>query len=142
MTSAATRITDVGKAVDDTSSASPGPADPASTGYCKVAGGKSRSEGWELEAAGSAAHCRAGPWAAARGSRAAPCPTVGEATSRQGGYAVVDAMVGYRINPRYAVQLNVNNLLDKVYYVKFAPTATYFTYGDPRNASLTLRASF
>jgi len=45
------RINNVGRAMDDTTS--PDPCLPYYTnGYCKVDGGKSRSQGWELEVAG------------------------------------------------------------------------------------------
>jgi len=45
------RINNVGRAMDDANSANPClPNYP--TGYCKVAGGKTRSEGWELEVSG------------------------------------------------------------------------------------------
>jgi len=69
---------------------------------------------------------------------------LGGVTARQGGYALFDALVGYRVNATYTVQLNVNNLFDKVYYAKFAPNSTYFNnyYGEPRNVMLSLRARF
>ncbi|KAF1044624.1 TonB-dependent siderophore receptor [Xylophilus sp.] len=63
-------------------------------------------------------------------------------TARQGGYAVYNAMLGYRINDRYSVQLNVNNLFDKVYFKKVDPTGTSNYYGDPRNVMVSLRARF
>lgn len=45
------RINNVGKAVDDTTS--PDPCLPSyTTGYCKIAGGKTRSQGWEAEVQG------------------------------------------------------------------------------------------
>ena len=66
----------------------------------------------------------------------------GAITSRQGGYAVYNAMVGYRFDKTYSIQLNVNNVFDKVYYKKFAPTGIGYYYGDPRNVMVSLRASF
>lgn len=67
-------------------------------------------------------------------------------TAQQGGYTVYNAMASYQINKTYSVQLNVNNLFDKVYYKKYAPwtsrSAVGYYYGDPLNAMLTLRAAF
>lgn len=69
---------------------------------------------------------------------------VGDVTTRQGGYALFDALLAYRVSQRCALQLNVSNLFDKVYYAKFSPNSTYFNnyYGEPRNVTLSLRASF
>lgn len=60
----------------------------------------------------------------------------------QGGYAVWNAMVQYRISPRWTATLNLNNLFDKVYYqtVGYATGGNY--YGTPRQAVLTLRGTF
>ncbi len=66
----------------------------------------------------------------------------GAITSTQGGYSVWNAMVGYRFNPTWALQANVNNVFDKVYYSKYAPTGIGNYYGDPRNVLVTLRATF
>jgi outer-membrane receptor for ferric coprogen and ferric-rhodotorulic acid len=63
-------------------------------------------------------------------------------TARQAGYAVYNAMASYKVNETYSVQLNVNNLFDKVYFKKFAATGISNYYGDPRNVMLTLRAKF
>ena len=68
--------------------------------------------------------------------------TSGGLTARQGGYASYNAMLGYRFNDTWSVQLNVNNLSDKYYYKKYSPTGISNYYGDPRNALLTLRARF
>lgn len=70
--------------------------------------------------------------------------SVGNLTTRQGGYALFDAVLVYRLNPTYTLQLNVNNLFDKVYYAKFSPNSRYFNnyYGEPRNVTLSLRANF
>lgn len=61
--------------------------------------------------------------------------------ARQGGYSVLNAMAGYRFNDRYSVQVNVNNLTDKYYYKRFAPTGLAWYYGDPRNVTVTFRAA-
>lgn len=60
----------------------------------------------------------------------------------QGGYAVVNALVSYRVSPRTTVALNLNNLFDRTYYTRLGGLNTYNSYGDPRNASLTLRSRF
>ncbi|MCS5514788.1 TonB-dependent receptor [Pseudomonas qingdaonensis] len=42
----------------------------------------------------------------------------------QSGYAVYSALLGYRFNQHYSLQLNANNLFDKHYYKKVGATAT------------------
>lgn len=64
------------------------------------------------------------------------------AIRRQGGYAVVNALLSYRIDRHFTVALNANNLLDKTYYTRLGGTNTYNTYGEPRNFTLSLRASY
>lgn len=49
-------------------------------------------------------------------------------------YYVVDLMARYQINKRFSMQLNINNLFDKVYYQH----ERSFISGAPRNALLTL----
>lgn len=44
-------------------------------------------------------------------------------------------MVRYDINDQWSAQLNVNNVFDKTYFTSAANIATY---GEPRNAMLTL----
>lgn len=66
----------------------------------------------------------------------------GAVTATQGGYAVYNAMLGYKINDAYSLQLNINNLFDKVYFKKYAATGISNYYGDPRNVMLTFRAKF
>ena len=60
----------------------------------------------------------------------------------QGGYAVWNAMLQYKVDPRWTVTLNLNNLFDKTYYqsVGYASGSNY--YGSPRSAMLTLRGTF
>ena len=60
----------------------------------------------------------------------------------QGGYAVWNAMLQYKVDPRWTVTLNINNLFDKSYYqsVGYASGSNY--YGSPRSAMLTLRGTF
>ena len=184
------RINNVGKAVDDASSLRPCPNNPTVDAYCKIAGGKTRSEGWEAEVSGeilpgwsmmagytntrtkyiidtSAANVgqplrsidprhlfrlfttyrldgSLQGWTIGGGAQVQSDSYVrsGTITSRQGGYAVYNAMASYRFNDRYSVQINVNNLFDKVYYKKFAPTGIGYYYGDPRNVMVSLRAKF
>jgi len=63
----------------------------------------------------------------------------------QGAYALADLMLGYKINDRFDLQINVNNLFDKRYYkaigydIKWGSTDAY---GDPRNVMATVRGSF
>lgn len=64
------------------------------------------------------------------------------ALRRQGGYAVTNLMLRYRINPHWSVQLNANNVFDRTYYTRLGGLNTYNTYGAPRNWLLTLRAQF
>ncbi|CAM3134778.1 outer-membrane receptor for ferric coprogen and ferric-rhodotorulic acid [Paracoccus aminovorans] len=55
------------------------------------------------------------------------------------GYTVADAMVRYDIDERWSAQLNLNNVFDKTY---FTGAANIATYGEPRNAMLTLVSRF
>lgn len=68
--------------------------------------------------------------------------TGSSAARRQGGYAVVNAVLSYQINRQYSLSMNINNLFDRTYYTRLGGTNTYNTYGDPRNVSLTLRATY
>ena len=60
----------------------------------------------------------------------------------QGGYAVWNASVQYRINRNWQAVLNLNNLFDKVYYRTVGTSGGNNWYGEPRNVMLTLRGSF
>ncbi|WP_338768798.1 TonB-dependent siderophore receptor [Massilia sp. METH4] len=182
------QITNEGKAVEDPTSINP--CVPVYTaGFCRVAGGKTESRGWELELAGEILpgwQVQAGYTntrtkyitdtvsantglplrsidprhklnvftsyrfdGALRGftlgggvrTQDGTYVTAGGLTTRQGGYSLFNAMASYRFNERYALQLNVDNLFDKVYYKKFAPTGISYYYGDPRYVALSLRAS-
>lgn len=182
------RINQVGKALDDVSS--PNPCPPYyPNGYCKVASGKSRSDGFELEISGEvlpglqvsggytyttteylkdtvgntgnvlrstdpkrllrlfSSYRLPGQyddWTVGGGVQAQSdtYSRSGTAEARQGGYAVYNAMVRYRINDNWSAQFNANNLFDREYYKKIGTTATAYYYADPRNVSLTLRGSF
>lgn len=56
--------------------------------------------------------------------------------TRQGDYAVVNAMASYDIDEHFKVALNVNNLFDEKYYTSLYWEQTY--YAAPRNATVTL----
>lgn len=182
------RINQVGTALDDTSG--PNPCLPNYTsGYCKVAAGKSRSEGFELEVAGEVlpgwqvnggysyttteylkdtvsntgnvlrstdpkrqlklfTHYRLpgayDAWTVGGGvsAQSSIYSRTGTGEASQAGYAVYSAMLGYRFDDHYSVQLNANNIFDKTYYKKVGANATGYYYGDPRNVALTLRGTF
>ena len=61
---------------------------------------------------------------------------------KQGGYAVWDAYVNYQIDDRWNLALNVNNVFDKTYYATLGVPNGGSWYGEPRNATLTLRGQF
>lgn len=60
----------------------------------------------------------------------------------QGGYAVWDAMLEYRVDDHWTVALNGNNLFDRKYYETVATSEYGNYYGAPRNYMLTLRGTF
>lgn len=182
------RINQVGNALDDTSS--PNPCLPNyTTGYCKVAAGKNRSDGFEIEVSGEVLP----GWQVSGGytyttteylkdtvgNTGAPIRTTdpkrqlklftsyrlpgefsawtigggvqaqsdiysrsGSMEATQSGYAVYNAMLGYRFNDNYSLQLNANNLFDKHYYRQIGTTPTAYYWGDPRNMAVTLRGTF
>ncbi|KHL73886.1 membrane protein [Pseudomonas putida] len=182
------RIYQVGNALDDLSGPNPCPPNYTS-GYCKVAAGKNRSQGFELEISGEVlpgwnvtggytynttkqlkdtisntgnAIRTTDPkrmlrlftsyrlpgelqaWTVGGGVQAQSdiYNRSGSAEASQAGYAVYNAMVNYRFNEHYSLQLNANNIFDKKYYRQVAPTPTGYYWGDPRNVSVTLRGSF
>lgn len=61
------------------------------------------------------------------------------AVRRQGGYALVNAMLSYPLGERTSLSLHLNNLTDRHYYTRLGGLNTYNTYGEPRTASLVLR---
>ncbi|MER1157464.1 TonB-dependent receptor, partial [Pseudomonas aeruginosa] len=58
---------------------------------------------------------------------------------QQGGYTVVNAMLGYKVSERIDTRLNFNNLFDKYYYsgIDFGN----LNYGEPRNLMFTVKYS-
>jgi len=59
----------------------------------------------------------------------------------QASYALVNLMARYEFSKQLSAQLNVNNATDKKTFAMFA-AYNQFTYGAPRNTSLTLRYRF
>ncbi|MEN5148827.1 TonB-dependent siderophore receptor [Pseudomonas orientalis] len=64
--------------------------------------------------------------------------------NQQGSYTVVGLVAGYKASEQLDLQVNLNNLFDRVYYSSVADGAysPYDIYGDPRNVKLTARYSF
>ena len=60
----------------------------------------------------------------------------------QGGYTLFDAGVGYQITPQLSADVLVTNLTDKKYYQRINNPIDGNIWGDPRAATLTLRAKF
>ncbi|MFK5735866.1 TonB-dependent receptor [Pseudomonas urmiensis] len=180
------RINQVGTPVDDFSTE---PGCGGGTARCKIASGKSRSEGIDLEVSGEvlpgwqltggytyntteyvkntaatngdairttdpehmlrvfSSYRLPGAldaWTVGGGVQAQSniYAQSGTAKATQSGYAVYNALLKYRFNDNYTVQLNANNLFDKKYYRQIGTTATGYYWGDPRNVSVTLRGTF
>ncbi len=66
----------------------------------------------------------------------------GGLTLRQGGYALANARLGYRINKNLNAALHINNLFDRHYYQSLSGPQWNNRYGEPRNVMLTLRAQY
>ncbi|MNP63197.1 Fe(3+)-pyochelin receptor precursor [compost metagenome] len=60
----------------------------------------------------------------------------------QGGYSVATAQLGYRFNKHLTTTLTANNLFDRKYYERVDSAWGSNFYGEPRNLTLTLRASY
>lgn len=60
----------------------------------------------------------------------------------QSGYTVLNAQLGYRFNEKLHASLTVNNLTDRVYFDRINDARRFNYYGEPRNATLSVRASF
>ena len=63
-------------------------------------------------------------------------------TVAQGAYALWSARAAYQIDRNWTASLSVTNLLDKRYYQTVGAPSWGNFYGEPRKASLTLRARF
>lgn len=59
----------------------------------------------------------------------------------QKAFALVQLMARYEFTPQLSLQLNINNLFDKTHYAMF-DAYSQFTYGAPRNATLSLKYKF
>ncbi|WP_028695080.1 TonB-dependent siderophore receptor [Pseudomonas cremoricolorata] len=57
----------------------------------------------------------------------------------QGGYALWDAMIEYKVDSHWSVALNGNNLLDRKYYDTLYYPAGGNYFGEPRNFMLSVR---
>lgn len=63
----------------------------------------------------------------------------------QGGYAVTDLMAGYEVNKHLDLQVNANNIFDRVYYSAIGSDVTWGSndnYGNPRSYMLTAKYKF
>ncbi|KII29683.1 TonB-dependent siderophore receptor [Pseudomonas fluorescens] len=63
----------------------------------------------------------------------------------QGGYAVTDLMAGYEVNKHLDLQVNANNIFDRVYYSSIGSDVTWGSndnYGNPRSYMLTAKYKF
>ncbi|MCB5188571.1 TonB-dependent siderophore receptor [Methylobacillus caricis] len=59
------------------------------------------------------------------------------------GFSVLNARMAYQVTPEVLLALNLNNILDKRYYIPaFNETNGNNMYGTPRNAMLTLKYSY
>lgn len=56
-----------------------------------------------------------------------------------GGYAVVDAMLGYAFDEHLSTQLNVRNLFDRDYYARVGGQNTFNMLGEPMTVEATVR---
>ncbi|WCD80464.1 TonB-dependent siderophore receptor [Pseudomonas sp. TUM22785] len=61
----------------------------------------------------------------------------------QKGYTLVDLMTNYKASEQVDLRLNLNNIFDKKYYQSIGSNTAFAVnqYGEPRNATLTLRWS-
>lgn len=50
--------------------------------------------------------------------------------------------MGYTFSKNLSATFTVNNLFDKAYFTRVQGTNTYMSYGEPRNFTLAVRASF
>lgn len=62
----------------------------------------------------------------------------------QDAYTLVDLMLRYKINDNLDTRLNFNNVFDRKYYQTLSTSPTYGlnTYGNPRNAVLTVKYTY
>ncbi|TDF82398.1 TonB-dependent receptor [Pseudomonas sp. H9] len=60
----------------------------------------------------------------------------------QAGYTIWSSSVEYQIDQHWSAIVNANNLFDKKYYQTVGTSANGNFYGDPRNFTLTVRATY
>ena len=58
----------------------------------------------------------------------------------RGDLYLANAMLGYKFDPNFSTQLNVNNLFDKKYYDGIGSDS--MIWGEPRNATLSFNYKF
>ncbi|MCV0044348.1 Fe(3+)-pyochelin receptor FptA [Pseudomonas aeruginosa] len=61
---------------------------------------------------------------------------------RQGGYALVNMRLGYKIDEHWTAAVNVNNLFDRTYYQSLSDPNWNNRYGEPRSFNVSLRGAF
>ncbi|RRI74428.1 TonB-dependent siderophore receptor [Pseudomonas aeruginosa] len=61
---------------------------------------------------------------------------------RQGGYALVNMRLGYKIDEHWTAAVNVNNLFDRTYYQSLYNPNWNNRYGEPRSFNVSLRGAF
>lgn len=61
---------------------------------------------------------------------------------RQGGYALVNMRLGYKIDEHWTAAVNVNNLFDRTYYQSLSNPNWNNRYGEPRSFNVSLRGVF
>ncbi|HCF2645227.1 TPA: Fe(3+)-pyochelin receptor FptA [Pseudomonas aeruginosa] len=61
---------------------------------------------------------------------------------RQGGYALVNMRLGYKIDEHWTAAVNVNNLFDRTYYQSLSTPNWNNRYGEPRSFNVSLRGAF
>lgn len=66
---------------------------------------------------------------------------LGDVEVAQGAYATVGVMAQYRISRHLSALLNINNVFDKKYYSQIGNFSQGW-WGEPRNVTVTLRASY
>ena len=66
----------------------------------------------------------------------------GAVSMEQGGYALLNARVAYRIDEHWTASLNGNNLADRKYYQSLSTPNWNNRYGEPRSLNMTLRGTF
>lgn len=66
----------------------------------------------------------------------------GGVSLQQGGYALLNARVAYRLDEHWTASVNANNLADRKYYQSLSGPSWNNRYGEPRSLNLTLRGTF